>query len=274
MRWRRHICDAMSVRTYRIEGDAVTIASGDGYRLPTEAEWEYACRAGTATRFSFGDDENALGQYAWNSANSNGQTHPVGGKQPNAFGLYDMHGNVWEWCWDGYDANYYKQSPAVDPHGPGVVAHRVIRGGSLEDGPQFARSALRHGSTPKNRDSNLGFRLALDQSEAAKASIKPADRPKPWPTLRDNPPKPIANSIGMKLVLIPAGEFLMGSPEDDKDADNGERPQHRVRITRPFYSGATEVTQGQYRAVLGENPSGFKGSDDLPVERVSWHEAL
>ena len=164
MRWRRHICDAMSVRTYRIEGDAVTIASGDGYRLPTEAEWEYACRAGTATRFSFGDDENALGQYAWNSANSNGQTHPVGGKQPNAFGLYDMHGNVWEWCWDGYDANYYKQSPAVDPHGPGVVAHRVIRGGSLEDGPQFARSALRHGSTPKNRDSNLGFRLARDPS--------------------------------------------------------------------------------------------------------------
>ena len=88
------------------------------------------------------------------------------------------------------------------------------------------------------------------------------------------PPKPITNSIGMKLVLIPAGEFLMGSPDSDKDAQDDEKPQHRVRITRPFYLGATEVTQGQYRAVTGQSPSYFKGSDDLPVEQVSWNDAI
>jgi hypothetical protein len=87
-------------------------------------------------------------------------------------------------------------------------------------------------------------------------------------------PKPITNTIGMKLVLISAGEFLMGSPESDTDASAYEKPQHRVRITRPFYLGVTEVTQGQYQAVTGANPSHFKGSGDLPVETVSWLDAI
>ncbi len=128
-------CNKLSEREgrkpyYHIDGGAVTIAGGEGYRLPTEAEWEYACRAGTTTRYSFGDDENALGQYAWYHTNSGIQTHPVGKKQPNAFGLYDMQGNVWEWCWDGYDGDYYKRSPADDPRGFELAANRVFRGGS------------------------------------------------------------------------------------------------------------------------------------------------
>jgi formylglycine-generating enzyme required for sulfatase activity len=163
-------CNKLSEREglnpyYRIEGDAVTIAGGDGYRLPTEAEWEYACRAGTTTRFSFGDDEKALGQYAWYLANSSFQTHPVGEKPPNAFGLYDMHGNVWEWCWDGYDTNYYERSPGKDPPGPGTAAHRVIRGGGWDDDPQFARSAYRFRDSPGYRSFYLGFRLARVQSD-------------------------------------------------------------------------------------------------------------
>ena len=102
----------------------------------------------------------------------------------------------------------------------------------------------------------------------------------PPPPTQPPPPSPsggdsiITNSIGMKLVLIPAGEFLMGSPDSDKDAQDDEKPQHRVRITRPFYLGATEVTQGQYRAVTGQSPSKFKGSDDLPVEQVTWNDAI
>ena len=166
---------------YAIKGESVQVQdwNGLGYRLPTEAEWEYACRAGTTTRYSLGDDENALGQYAWYNANSSSQTHPVGEKQPNAFGLHDMLGNVWEWCWDGYDAGYYAQSPADDPRGPDRAAYRVFRGGgwgsdplrvrsaSRSEGwrlfPVNARSASRSGGGPGFRDCDLSFRVARVQ---------------------------------------------------------------------------------------------------------------
>jgi formylglycine-generating enzyme required for sulfatase activity len=144
--------------------DWLSRQEGQEYRLPTEAEWEYACRAGTTTRFSFGADEDALGQYAWYSANSKDRTHPVGEKKPNAFGLNDMHGNVWEWCWDGYDAAYYQKSPAVDPRGPDPASDRVLRGGGWSYVPRFARSAYRNRNVPGHRSDYLGFRLALVQS--------------------------------------------------------------------------------------------------------------
>jgi formylglycine-generating enzyme required for sulfatase activity len=162
-------CNKLSERegrkpSYQIEGEKVTILSGNGFRLPTEAEWEYACRAGSETKYPFGDDSAELGKYAWFGEDFNtGKTHPVGQKQPNRWGLHDMLGNVWEWCQDGYDANSYKNAPPVDPPGPSGASHRVFRGGGWRGSPRGCRSADRVRSEPEDRSSCLGFRLAAVQ---------------------------------------------------------------------------------------------------------------
>jgi formylglycine-generating enzyme required for sulfatase activity len=138
-------------------------AAGNVYRLPTEAQWEYACRAGTTTQFSFGDDESDLGDYAWYRENSASKAHPVGGKQPNAWGLYDMHGNVWEWCQDWYDD--YPSGAVTDPTGPADGSGRVIRGGGWDFIAEICRSAYRSGFGPSFRSlSDCGFRVCLSPS--------------------------------------------------------------------------------------------------------------
>ena len=124
-----------------------------GMRLPTEAEWEYAVRAGnTASRY--GD----LDAIAWYKGNSGGQTHEVGQKEPNAWKLYDMLGNVWEWVADRYNENYYSQSPSQDPQGPSSSQYRVLRGGSGSLNPRNSRASFRDGGQPGNRDNGNGFR--------------------------------------------------------------------------------------------------------------------
>jgi formylglycine-generating enzyme len=139
---------------------------GKTYRLPTEAEWEYACRAGTNTTWSFGDDEASLGDYAWFGKNAYAigeeYAHQVGLKKPNAFGLYDMHGNVHEWCHDYYKGFSYKQSPAQDPTGPVTGSFRVLRGGSWNINTRGARSAFRSWFGADVRNNNLGFRVVRE----------------------------------------------------------------------------------------------------------------
>ena len=137
-------------------------AAGRVYRLPTEAEWEYACRAGTTTKYSFGDDDTELGNYAWFSGNSGKTSHPVGGKQPNAWGLYDMHGNVWEWCQDWYGD--YPSGAVTDPTGAASGSGRVGRGGSWFITAEFCRSALRGRYYPSSRYYYFGFRVSLSPS--------------------------------------------------------------------------------------------------------------
>ncbi|GHV58266.1 hypothetical protein FACS189460_5780 [Deltaproteobacteria bacterium] len=216
------------------------------YRLPTEEEWEYAARAGSQTRYHFGDSERNLGEYAWYSGNSNDETHPVGQKKPNAWGLYDMAGNVWEWVEDGGG---------------------VDRGGGWSIRAVDCRSASRFFNEHGFRDDDLGFRLTFSDSSVAKdeqAIVQPAaDQGAVSSSLPQSP----TNSLGMEFVLIPAGEFMMGSNDFDD-----EKPIHRVSISQAFYLGKYEVTQEEWEAVMGNNPSDFKGRSN-PVEQVSWEDA-
>ena len=151
-------CAALTDR----ERAAGRIATNSLYRLPTEAEWEYACRAWTSDRrFSYGDDPGytSLTDYAWYGDNSGGTTHPVGQKLPNPWGLYDMHGNVREWCEDWFDT--YVAGIAVDPQGPATGSDHLIPGGTWDNNARGCRSANRDSAPPGNDNDNFGFRVLL-----------------------------------------------------------------------------------------------------------------
>ena len=326
--------------------------SAKGYCLPTEAQWEYACRAGTRTRFSFGDSDSSLGEYAWFSGNTTveGQkyAHQVGQKKPNAFGLYDMYGNIWEWCSDWYDEGYYAKSPSVDPQGPNTGTSRVLRGASWYSDPRSFRSAYRlFRSLPVLRFYFFGFRVVytglasgtFDSRYPPQAALDPIETPaehkarlkrqareraeqeskekfaslmvqarankekgkealglleealKLYPGniealalqkkirgyFDQNPGDIMTNSIGMKLVWIPPGDFMMGTspPSSFSEARqyySSQAPKHQVKISKGFQMGAHEVTEAQWQSVMGTNPSPFRG--DLPVVKVSWNDAI
>jgi len=137
--------------------------TGQAVRLPTEAEWEYACRAGTTTAYSFGDADSALGDYAWYGANSGSKTHPVGQKKPNSWGLYDMNGNVWQWCADWYGD--YPKGGVTDPQGAASGTSRVLRGGCWRfHFPTCCRAASRLDLTQDFRDGSTGLRVVVSVS--------------------------------------------------------------------------------------------------------------
>jgi formylglycine-generating enzyme required for sulfatase activity len=254
------------------------LPTGWRWMLPTEAQWEYACRARTT-----GDYAGELDEMAWRSNNSDKKSHAVGTKKSNAWGLYDMHGNVDEWCADW--CGDYPGGAATDPTGPNTGSFRVFRGGSWVDVGACCRSAKRYAGTPVFRgDFGLGFRVAVVPAGAEPAEVLV---PGGGAGARDEQTAPLAGTSaaelarakvgavcaadlggGMKLLLcgIPAGTFTMGG------SGANETP-HQVTLTRPFWLGRSEVTQAQWEAVMGSNPSSFKGDPNLPVEQVSWNDA-
>ncbi|QDU38984.1 Serine/threonine-protein kinase PrkC [Maioricimonas rarisocia] len=320
--------------SYIRSGRLVKPLDGMGYRFPTEAEWEFACRAGTTTCFWSGDRKPTLLQVGWNANNSGGRTHAVAELRVNPFGLYDMHGNVWEWVQDTWDAEFYASfegGAAIDPDNEFQAgARRVVRGGCWFFGEGLCGSSYRHTAFPMGFKNTLGFRVALPvdavrqlmdgegmqtpQTEARSWHGWPADAPAPaiapfdagqakahqdaWAEYLGVPVE-YENSLGMTLRLIPPGEFLMGSTQEEieallmvPDEDEGwhelvrsEAPQHKVILTQPVYVGVTEVTQAQYEQVMGTNPSHFspagEGREKVagletgnhPVEMVSWNDA-
>ena len=252
---------------------------GGEARLPTEAEWEYACRAGSAGAFAGTGDLDSMGWY-WD--NSGDETHPVGQKRPNAWGFYDMHGNVYEWCSDWFGS--YPGGSVTDPAGAASGVRRVLRGGSWNGHARHCRSAIRNRHYPGFRG-DRGFRLACsagqrghgagETSKAENASL--ADKAEPVSAtqsgvLRQGETKTLTLPVGatMEMIYVAPGSFTMGSPESET-GHNKDETQHRVTLTKGFWLGKYEVTQAQWESVMGDNPSEFKG-DNLPVENVSWND--
>ena len=237
------------------------------YRLPSEAEWEYAARAGSYGEYFFGDDTEFLEDYGWSDGNSKGRTQPGGQKLPNAFGLFDLYGNVWEWTEDCYHLNY-RGAPTDGSAWTNSCNgnYRVLRGGAWNNHFYTAmRSANRFKLAPSFEDVGLnGFRLArsLTPEESAKAeSMRKLDPYIAGQILKDCNDCP-------EVVYLKGKVFDMGSTF----APN-EGPVRNVKI-KDFFIGKMEITQGQWRSIMGSNPSRFNQyGDRLPVESVSWDDA-
>ena len=246
-----------------IEKAAGRLPEGYEYTLPTEAQWEYACRAGTTTALNSGKnlsdakqcpEMDEVGWYWYNSKIDDYRrtTYPVGQKLPNVWGLYDMHGNVNEWCLDWYGD--YPTSAVTDPLGAVTGWCRVIRSGSWNNNACNCSSAFRSYTAFDNRSNGIGFRVALVYKDM---SI------------------PLADDVRLDMIWVKPGTFIMGSPEGELGGYTFE-VQHEVTLTRGYWLGKYEVTQEQYEAVMGYNPSYFRGDDrkNHPVEYVTWEEAI
>ena len=273
--------------------------TGGNYRLPSEAEWEYAARAGTSSEWSFGGDEAKLGSYAWYGRNSRAETHAVSQKLPNAFGLYDMYGNVEEWVEDCRHENYVGAPVDGSAWTKACTGdNRILRGGSWISSPSATRSAYRNKFSGDWRNSLIGFRLASDVPKQVIAnSNQPQDgRSKVEKTTSTENALPTAASASElnersarverlqqvkaslktikdcfscpEMVYLAGGEFAMGSNHQPR-----EMPVHPVG-TLSFYIGKTEITQAQWQDVMGSNPSRFRGfGSNWPVESISWDDA-
>ena len=236
-------------------------ATGKSFRLPTEAEWEFAARGGNNSRHYQYSGSNNLFDVAWYTENSSNTTHDVASKQANELGIYDMSGNVYEWCSDWYSS--YSSNHQYAPAGPTSGSNRMLRGGSWYDSARFCRSSTRVSNFPDDRYRILGLRLALSESQSETL---------PRATRQEISYKTFTvKGVSFQMAKVVAGTFTMGATSEQQYPDSDEKPIHQVTLTNNYYIGKTEVTQALWKAVMGSNPSYFKG-DNKPVEEVSWND--
>jgi formylglycine-generating enzyme required for sulfatase activity len=216
------------------------------FRLPTEAEWEYAARGGNKSQSYQYAGRNKVGSVAWYTKNSGSTMHDVKTKAPNELGIYDMSGNVWEWCQDWYSSTY-SSGAVINPQGSASGSGRVCRGGSWHDYNWGCRLAKRNNCAPSLRYSDLGLRLAKEDEKQTFT----------------------VNGVSFAMIFVQGGTFQMGATSEQNYSDN-EKPVHSVTLSN-YSIGETEVTQALWQAVMGANPSYFQGPN-RPVEKVSWND--
>jgi formylglycine-generating enzyme required for sulfatase activity len=226
---------------YTKEGENITCNfDADGYRLPTEAEWENAAGGGNKTRNLVYSGSNNVEEVAVYEGNSGYKPHPVAQMKPNELGIYDMSGNVWEWTWDRYHRDYYKTAPKVNPKGPETGKLRSYRGGGACGPAKYQQIRCRYNQPPIFKRFDMGFRVA----------------------------RKIGGKVPTDMVVVEGGTVEIGSDV----TENNRLPVHPVTV-RAFKISKYEVTQEEWTRIMGYNPSGVKGAH-CPVEAVSWYDAV
>lgn len=260
----------------------------NGYRLPTEAEWEYACRAGASSKYSFGDDVQKLKVYAWFADNSSGRTHPVGQRKPNPWGLYDMHGNVTEWCNDLYSKDYYRQSPQRDPKGPSEGKERILRGGAWNSSANSCRSSYRAGD-PSIDDTCLasdaiGFRCVRRAPLSGNTNTPDSTSTQEQPHKSQSQSKPKTGFVYDDIYL--EHQVTPGHPETpyrlvaivERLKTNSLYPQLLLLSPKPAaMKWLTTVHSKNYIERVKrscEDATRYLDSMDVPISRRSYEVAL
>lgn len=239
--------------------------TGRHFRLPTEAEWEYAARGGQKSmRFKYAGSA-MVDDIAWCSANSKGKSYPIGQKQPNELGLYDMSGNVCEWCQDWFGT--YEGDELYNPQGPASGSYRVVRGGSANTPIHTQRVSYRNGYAMTDKYADVGFRIVEDVESHVEETGKKITIPMHERILHFN-----VKGVLFTMVKVESGSFVMGATEEHEElAYNWEKPVHYVTVA-DYFIGQTEVTQELWNAVMGYVPSKFQNDPTNPVESVNWEE--
>jgi formylglycine-generating enzyme required for sulfatase activity len=228
------------------------LPEGYRFRMPTEAQWEYAARGGNKSQNYTFSGNNNIDDVVWYIANSDGTTSVAGKKIKNELCIYDMSGNVWEWCRDKYGENYYSRAPSINPEGPNKGAQYVLRGGSWNNDRWHCRTEARNNANPEARTKDYGFRLSLHLPTGLSGSGFFGYTGK-FTSSQISSGKNLtfkANDVKFEMIFVEGGNFVMGCPSEKPHCYSNETPYRKVKLSN-YYMGKFEVTQKLWNAVMG-----------------------